>query len=261
MSTHSFILQLHTTSTYRVSDSPPRSVVLPQLPKLPTSVKNLQTSSPVKPTPATPKDVAASLARNILDDIVNNLPIPSDKYPADTANFKKTVGGTETSSRQLYARLAHYGLDVVQLPARAHPGDCLFQAILFSIQHPKWYLVAHMRLQVVRFLVKHVDLVYKRLEPSLISKGISFYTLCKRILIPGEWGGLETLLFLRWGWKVKCTVISPGHDNALFHPYSVHNCQLLLAYNGVNHYMPVGKFTYCFPETIESVYFDFIYTF
>jgi hypothetical protein len=168
-----------------------------------------------------------------------------DNVP-DNVNMKRVYGSsTETSARQLGARLALYNLSVIQFP-QGYPGNCLFKAILHTIPHPSSYTVHHLRMAVVWYLVKHAGLVHRRLGPSLVAKDISFYTLCKRLLLPHEWGGLETLLFLRWNWKIAVTVISPGHDNQLFHNFSVPNSALLLAYNGSNHYSAVSMYFFYF---------------
>jgi hypothetical protein len=183
------------------------------------------------------------MAKDILSDILTEVcaPLP---LPPDNVNLKKCVGSlTESAARQLFARLALYNLDIVILPAGNKPGNCLFHSVLHSIKHPVWYSVLHFRMELVWYLVKNVGLIFKRLQPSLIAKGISYYTLCKRMLLSGEWGGLETLLFIRFQWKVPLTVICPGHDQQMFHSYGVRNAPLVIAYNGSSHYMPLGEYS------------------
>ena len=74
------------------------------------------------------------------------------------------------------------------------------------------------------------------------ARGISYYTLCRRTLIPGEWGGLEVLIFTKFGWKLTTTVINPSHDERIHHLQGVLDSSLLFAYNGVTHYMTIGTF-------------------
>ena len=230
-------------------------------PRLPTLVSSLITDPPSSsskaqvdsgeshPTQPNPQKTAETQAQEIISDITQEVTIPPD-----TARMKNCIGGTtEELSRQLFARLANYQLDVVQLAVSGKAGDCLFKSVLHSLPHPDWYTVKAFRLEVAWFLVKNVTLVQNKLKPMLISQGISFYTMCRRIVLSEEWGGLETLLMIRWQWKVPLTVVCPGHDQEFFHNLSVAHCPLVLAYNGSNHYMPTGqlKRTHSY-ETIES---------
>lgn len=58
--------------------------------------------------------------------------------------------------------------------------------------------------------------------------------------MPGEWGGFETILFIRFSWKITLTIIQPGWDMAYFHRCTVPNSILVIVYNGSTHYMPTG---------------------
>ena len=115
-----------------------------------------------------------------------------------------------------------------------HPGDCLYEAILATIGHPHWYTSYHLRVDVVYFLVRFYQMAIIPLKPMLQTMGISYYTLCRRTIIPGEWGGLEVLIFT--------TVINPGHDERIHHLQGVLDSSLLLAYNGATHYMAIGTY-------------------
>ena len=126
-----------------------------------------------------------------------------------------------------------------------HHGDCLFESILASIAHPYWYTPYDLRLDVVTFLVKKRNVTIVPLKPFLKEQNISYYTLCKMTLCPGEWGGMEVLLFCRFEWHLATTLIIPGHDQRVIHLDSVAESTLLLGYNGQTHYFQLGNPHYC----------------
>ena len=177
-----------------------------------------------------------------------------EKLPGDYAKFRYEVfSTTETKARQLYARLAYYDLDIMHIDEGVS-GDCLFEAILAMVPHPSNVTPQHLRLEVVWFLcgVNRTTLL-KALKNVLVARDISYYTLCTRLLKPGEWGGMETLLFVRWSWKLCLTVINPGHDEFIHHEAAVKDSHLILAYNGNTHYMPTGN------QHIFYIYYDITY--
>lgn len=232
--------------SYIVSDDVPLPADKPPLPTLP-------------PDGTEGNKTASILVEDILnefglDPIINlmsdseeepviNVPELPEDYPDDNINMRFDVGTTsEKHARHLFSRLAFHKLDIVKLPALGYQGTCLFKSILHMVPHPVWYTVYKMKMHIVWFLVKYANLVFPAMETSLDAKGISYYTLARRLLYPKEWGGLETLMFARWCWKLPIIIINPGHDDHLFHTTSVKNSPLVVAYNGHNHYMPTGKF-------------------
>ena len=94
------------------------------------------------------------------------------------------------------------------------------------------------------YYLHHFSLFQQLLAGYLAShpiKGMSIYSLASRTLIPGEWGGEEVLLFLRYEWSLNVTVLHPTFEYKLGHNMSVKNSHLVLAHNGQDHYMPCGK--------------------
>ena len=123
-----------------------------------------------------------------------------------------------------------------------HSGNCLYKAIPATIDQPHWYTSYHLRMDVVSFLVKYCQMAMIPLKPMLQARGISYYTLCRRTLISGEWGGLKVLIFKRFGWKLTTTVINPSHNERIHHLQGVLDSSFLLAYNGVTHNMAIGTY-------------------
>jgi hypothetical protein len=234
-----------------VSDQPPEP---PSLESCQPSTSSTFTSrsKPTTPSKPPPKASSKTMAEEILEEIRSE--VSSAPLPPDNVHLRSCVGSaSEDTARLLYARLAYYALDVVILPASNFPGNCLFDSILYSVPHPDLYTAYHLRLQVVMFLVNSAAEMFPHLESTLLIKGISYYTMCKRLLLPGEWGGLETLLFLKHSWNLAVVVISPGHDLQVNHRCCVQKSPLVLAYNGSSHYMPIGNFSVLLLSMVVSV--------
>jgi hypothetical protein len=218
-----------------VTSSPPRT----RTPQKPPSVP-LNISSPQKSPSAQAHQIAAAIVGEIVCEVIGQ------KLPVDNCHVAQKVSYLdEDQARQLMARLAFYDLDVHEVPTPT--GDCLFGAILYILRKqygvPHWFDLHQVRLAVVHYLVgEEKEFLHKTLDTYLIANKISYYVLCKRLLMAGEWGGLETLLWVRVHLDLTLTVVQPGHDTHYMHNVPMSNVQMVLAYNGKSHYMATGKY-------------------
>ena len=121
-------------------------------------------------------------------------------------------------------------------------GDCLYEAVIHSLHAPNWHTSYQLRLQVVQYMVDHKDRAIVPLKKEMHARKISYYHLCLLTLKPGEWAGEEVLHCLRFKFNLKVTIIHPTTVEKIYHMAAVRESDLIIAYNGQNHYTPIGTY-------------------
>lgn len=210
------------------------------VPPSPSSAPPQAAEPPVPPEPE-PQPQPQPTAHITTSD---TLPLPATP-PDESQLIFSGYCATEKMSRQLWARICYYNLTVKDL--EGNNGDCLFDAIIYMLRRdfgiPDFMNAFQLRLQVAHFLCgKFGHFLSKYLKQVMTSLDISYYVLCKRVMYSGEYGGLETALFLRWGLRLTVSIISPLFDHHVQHRAKMADVKVVLAFNGSNHYMATGNF-------------------
>ena len=144
-------------------------------------------------------------------------------------------------------------LFLVQVPG---DGNCLYSAIRRSTLAPAQYSNQHLKRQLAMFLALNAELLFPLCKVHLMgSYGIAeeghggpftFIEYIESVLQPGEEGDLLVLYLLSLMWQIQVTVVVAQPLPAqirLRHDQELKSADLVVVYNGTDHYTPAGTST------------------
>lgn len=133
-------------------------------------------------------------------------------------------------------------------------GDCMFEAVLNQIKHPKDYTAISLRKQVAMYLIKNVEVFNEFIEPICVAKSLddnveqSFESYVTNVYKGTIWGDNVILSAIGRMWNMSVSIISPEFKDVM-HIFHNNPPQVVLIANGgflesktpTSHFSATGK--------------------
>ncbi len=126
-------------------------------------------------------------------------------------------------------------------------GDCLYNAVLQSVEAPQNYRADDLRCQLASFICSYADSLFPKLDPLIRryygeegpDQSLSFQGYVGQLGSHNAWGDLVALVALSYMWKVKISIVDilsfdvtrVNHSSEVWWQNAI-----LLCYNGRDHF-------------------------
>ena len=178
-----------------------------------------------------------------------------DEEPDQAAIEKKSKKGVKTNqiSEQCIFYSAKEGDEVgrhlqqlqrVHIPVPQKHHHCYFDAILCQVDSPLLYTAYHLRLQTCMYMIQNYQECLEILQFRLVGFNTCMYKFIERFIDFNEWGEEALTPIISKMWNTPISILNIFHTASPYNNYGSDTVSddIVLIYNGENHYSGTGNF-------------------